>query len=175
MDKNLFWDAFGAIGGILGAIATFTAVIVALWQTKINYKKKLKLSFSDEITIINANDNTLVNYIGVTVTNIGNREVFIKNWGFCLNDNTINIILPDTSALGKFFQVKLPYKLQLEESTTLQYETNLFCKSVEIYINNSKLKPNKKIKFFVIDSTGRRYFVYTDKAANELLRNLNKQ
>ncbi len=39
MDTNLFCDAFGAIGGILGAIATFTAVIVALWQTKLNYKK----------------------------------------------------------------------------------------------------------------------------------------
>lgn len=135
----------------------------------------MKLSFSDKITIFNANDNTLVHYIGITITNIGNREVFIKNWGFCLNDNTINLIVPDTSALGKFFQVKLPYKLQIEESITLQYETNLFCKSLEIYISTSKLKPNKKIKFFVIDSTGRKYFAYTNKTANELLRNLNKQ
>lgn len=135
----------------------------------------MKLSFSDKITIFNANDNTLVHYIGITITNIGNREVFIKNWGFCLNDDTINFIVPDTSALGKFFQVKLLYKLQIEKSITLQYETNLFCKSLEIYISASKLKPNKKIKFFVIDSTGRKYFVYTDKTANELLRNLNKQ
>lgn len=105
----------------------------------------MKLSFSDKITIFNANDNTLVHYIGITITNIGNREVFIKNWGFCLNDDTINFIVPDTSALGKFFQVKLLYKLQIEESITLQYETNLFCKSLEIYISASKLKPNKKL------------------------------
>lgn len=45
MDWNLFWTAFGAIGGTLGALATFIAVIVALWQTKFSYKKKLQLSF----------------------------------------------------------------------------------------------------------------------------------
>lgn len=27
MDWNLFWTAFGAIGGTLGALATFVAVI----------------------------------------------------------------------------------------------------------------------------------------------------
>ena len=34
MDWNLFWTAFGAIGGTLGAVATTAAVVVALWQTK---------------------------------------------------------------------------------------------------------------------------------------------
>ena len=55
MDWNLFWTAFGAIGGTLGALATFVAVIVALWQTKFSYKKKLQLSFSDDITIVPEN------------------------------------------------------------------------------------------------------------------------
>lgn len=52
MDWNLFWTAFGAIGGTLGALATFVAVTVALWQTKLNYKKKVQLSFTDNITIV---------------------------------------------------------------------------------------------------------------------------
>ena len=52
MDWNLIWTAFGAIGGTLGALATFVAVIVALWQTKLNYKKKVQLSFTDNITIV---------------------------------------------------------------------------------------------------------------------------
>lgn len=52
MDWNLFWTAFGAIGGTLGALATFVAVIVALWQTKLNYKKKVQLSFTDNITML---------------------------------------------------------------------------------------------------------------------------
>ena len=55
MDWNLFWAAFGAIGGTVGALATAAAVIVALWQTKYSYKKKLKLSFTDNITIVPEN------------------------------------------------------------------------------------------------------------------------
>ena len=43
MDWNLIWTAVGAIGGTLGAFATSIAVIVALWQTKFNYKKKIRL------------------------------------------------------------------------------------------------------------------------------------
>lgn len=66
MDWNLFWTAFGAIGGTLGALATFVAVIVALWQTKLNYKKKVQLSFTDNITIVPENGNTFRHYIGVT-------------------------------------------------------------------------------------------------------------
>ena len=51
MEWNLFWTAFGAIGGTFGAVATFAAVVVALWQTKNSYKKKLQLSFTDDITV----------------------------------------------------------------------------------------------------------------------------
>ena len=82
MDWTLFWTAFGAIGGTVGAFATAAAVIVALWQTKYNQKKKLKLSFSEDITIVPENGNVFYRYIGVSVTNIGNRDVIISNWGF---------------------------------------------------------------------------------------------
>ena len=52
MNWELFWTAFGAIGGTLGAIATTAAVIVALWQTKYANKKQLKVEFSDNIVLV---------------------------------------------------------------------------------------------------------------------------
>lgn len=93
MDWYLFWTAFGAIGGTIGSIATAAAVIVALWQTKYNYKKKLKLSFSNNITIVPENGNKFYHYVGVTITNIGNRDVIIKNWGFILNNGSKMMIV----------------------------------------------------------------------------------
>ena len=48
MDWNLIWTP-------IGAIATTIAIIVALWQTKFNYKKKLKLTFTDNIVIVPEN------------------------------------------------------------------------------------------------------------------------
>lgn len=53
MDWNLFWSAFGAIGGTLGAVATTAAVVVALWQTKYSQKKIIKLAFSDNFQLYN--------------------------------------------------------------------------------------------------------------------------
>ena len=108
MDNELFWVAFGAIGGTVGALATTVAVIVALWQTKFNYKKKLKLSFSDSITIVPESGNIFYKYVGLTVTNIGNRDVVINNWGFYLNDDSLMIIVSDTSPIGRIIQTNLP-------------------------------------------------------------------
>lgn len=169
MDWYLFWTAFGAIGGTIGSIATAAAVIVALWQTKYNYKKKLKLSFSNNITIVPENGNKFYHYVGVTITNIGNRDVIIKNWGFILNNGSKMMIVPDTSPLGRILQVQLPHKLQAEEGTSLYYSNHLFRNALEECIENGSLSKSKKIRFFVTDSTEKEHYVTTPKSAQDLL------
>lgn len=175
MDWNLFWTAFGAIGGTVGAFATTTAVIVALWQTKYSYKKKLKLSFNDNITIIREKGNTFYRYIGVTVTNIGNCDVVIQNWGFDLDDGTKMMIVPDTSPLGRVLQVQLPHRLQIEEGISLYYEKCLFRNVLEDSINKGKLQKDKKIQFYVTDSTAKKHYVKSNKSAQDLLSDLIEQ
>lgn len=175
MNWNLFWTAFGAIGGTVGAIATAAAVIVALWQTKYSYKKKLNLSFTDNITIVPENGSTFYHYIGITVTNIGNRDVVIQNWGFALDDGTKMMIVPDTSPLGRVLQVQLPHRLQIEEGTTLYYERRLFRNALEDSINNGKLQKDKKIQFYVTDSTAKKHCVKSNKTAQALLSDLIEQ
>lgn len=175
MDWNLFWAAFGAIGETVGALATAAAVIVALWQTKYSYKKKLKLSFTDNITIVPENGSAFYHYIGVTVINIGNRDVVIQNWGFDLDDGTKIMIVPDTSPLGRVLQVQLPHRLQIEEGTTLYYERRLFRNVLEKNISNRKLQKNKKIQFYVMDSTTQMYYVKSNKSAQDLLSALSEQ
>ena len=86
MDWNLFWSAFGAIGGTLGAVATTAAVVVALWQTKYSQKKIIKLTFSDNFQLYNPNTGESVKFIGLSVTNIGNRKVIIRTWGVHLKE-----------------------------------------------------------------------------------------
>ena len=46
------YEILSLIIGAVGAIATFSAVIVALWQTKFANMKKLKLSFSSGIATL---------------------------------------------------------------------------------------------------------------------------
>lgn len=169
MDWNLFWTAFGAIGGTLGALATTAAVIVALWQTKYNYRKKLKLSFEDNITLIPERGEEIYHYVGVEVMNIGNRDVVIQNWGFDLEDGSKMMIVPNLSPIGRVIQVKLPYRLMIEEGITLYYEKKLFRNVLEENIKNGNLHKNKCINFYVTDSTAKKHYVKTNKTAQDLL------
>ena len=80
-DYNLFWTAFSAIGQAVGAIATSAAVIVALWQIRYANRKKVKLSFSDKNVVFSGNGNLEFHFVNMTVTNIGNKNIIIRNWG----------------------------------------------------------------------------------------------
>lgn len=164
---NLFWPAFGAIGGTLGAFATAAAVIVALWQTKYSQKKKLKLSFSDDIAVVPQTGSNISRFVGVTLTNIGNREIVIKNWGFIIDKSSSMMIVPGLSPIDKILQVQLPHKLALEESISLYFEKVLFINAISENCTKSKVLNENKIKFYVTDSTGRKFFVKTAKKAHE--------
>lgn len=170
MDEEIFWTAFGAIGTTLGAFCTAAAVIVALWQTKTSYKKKIKIKFADNIIITSATGTQMYKYVGVTVANVGNREVVIDNWGFELHDGTRMLIVQDHSPIGRAIQVKLPYRLVIEESITLYYEKDLFHGVVKESIEKGNLLPDKCITFYVTDSTGNKFTVKTDKKANYYIK-----
>ena len=175
MDWNLFWTAFGAIGATVGSVATAAAVIVALWQTRISFKKKLQISFSDDIAIIPESGSAVYRYIGLNVVNIGNRDVIIHGWGFHCENNSKMVIAPDTSSIGRIIQVKLPHKLQIEEGITLYYEKKLFYKILKESLENGALKPNKKICFYVTDSTNKNHYVKTKKTAAVLLNEIKEK
>ena len=160
---ELVLTAFGAIGGTVGAVATFTAVVVALWQTKISYKKKLQLSFTDDIAVVPENGSGVYRYIGVGVTNVGNRDVVIQNWGFICHDKSKMLIVPDTSRIGRMLQTQLPHKLQVEEGMTLYYDKTLFHLVLDEHIKKGSIKPKKRINFYVTDSTSKVYYTLTKK------------
>lgn len=81
----------------LAAIATTAAVLVALWQTKYANRKKLKSYFSGDNTIVNPNSYTTKNYVGMNITNIGNKKVILSSWEIITNRNEIIMILTDAS------------------------------------------------------------------------------
>ena len=109
MDWNLFWTAFGAIGGTLGAVATTAAVVVALWQTKYSQKKIIKLGFSDNFQLYNPNTGESVKFIGISVTNTGNRKVIIRTWGVHLKEGSAIVMPPvDANGIEKMVYTKLP-------------------------------------------------------------------
>ena len=173
MDWMLFWTAFGAIGGTLGAFATFIAVAVALWQTKYSYKKKLKVSFYDKAQILNISGTDIIELIALTTINIGNRDVIIDGWGLKLKDGNEARILSDlpmknvSRYVQEALKTSLPHLLSVEHSVTFYYDKTLFLQLIPQYCKKGELTPNKPITFFVVDSTGRKYYVKSKKKAKE--------
>ena len=165
MDWNLFWTAFGAIGATLGATATTAAVIVALWQTKYSQKKKLSLEFTDNFQLYNPNTGASLKFVGLSVTNVGNRKVIIRTWGVHLNEGSAIVMPPpDVKGMEKLAYTKLPQVLDVEESIDLQWQIERFQTFLES--NKDNICKNKPLVFFVKDSTGKQYTVKTKKNAS---------
>lgn len=176
MDWILFWTAFGAIGGTLGAIATAAAVIVALWQTMYANKKKLKVEFSDNIRIGSRRDNPAkwAEFVGITVTNIGNRNVKLSKWQLKLPDGSGALIVPDMTVFGKDVAPSWPMTLEPEEQTSQYWDKDLFyayMKDVVPRLNSKNRK--KKVVWIVTDSTGKMYKTKTSKTLQQYLDEAN--
>lgn len=175
MDWNLFWSAFGAIGGSLGAFATACAVIVALWQTKYSQKKKIRLDFNEDITIVPQNAKEFYRYVGVKVVNIGNRDIVINSWGFKLHNGERVVIVKDKSPISSLIQVDLPHRLAIEESIDLVYSKKFFLEVLLENRDSSKVQKDRKLKFYVVDSTGKVYIVKTTQKVGEIIEKIKKQ
>ena len=156
----------------LGVVATFSAVVVALWQTKYANKKKLKCQFFNDNTVVHPSTGDKKLYVGMSISNIGNKKVILTNWGLKLNSNNFLLIL--TSGFEKDFFDKAvsketPVAIEPEENITFFYSKELFKKLLTEYIDKNEIDRNKKITFLVHDSTGKAHKTPSTMKAKEYL------
>lgn len=156
----------------LGVVATFSAVVVALWQTKYANKKNLKCQFIENNTLVNPSTGDKKPYVGMSISNIGNKKAIITNWGLKLTCNDCLIIL--TSGFEKDFfdkvvSKKTPVAIEPEENITFFYSKELFKKLLAECIEKNEIDRNKKITFVIYDSTGKTYKTMSPAKAKEYL------
>lgn len=159
------WEAISAIGTCCGAIATFCACVIALWQTKTAYRKKLKIIFNDNITFINP--RVLPNneqFVGISIYNKGNRNVIINEWAFEFKNHMRGPLLVNFT---KYYPTNFPICVEVENNKDVFYEKEFFIKNVQDMIHKGQLAKNKRIKFSIRDATGQKYFFYSPKRAEE--------
>lgn len=174
-DWGLFWTAFGAIGGTVGALATTAAVVVALWQTKYANMKKLKIQFSDDIILVPSNGDfsRKHKYIEITVTNIGNRNIRLTNCCIMLPHSKSAFILQNHSNLAQQLSASWPITIQPEERTQQLWDIQLFYMYVKKHLTDYKYKSDKII-WCVSDSTGKEYKIRTSKSISQYLKEANE-
>ena len=164
------YEIWSIIIGATGAIATFSAVIVALWQTKYANRIKLKCCFIENNTVCNMNFGQQKSYVGMDISNIGNKKVIVSSWGIKTLNKFLLILtnieqIENSDYFDKAVSVKTPYELDVEQNVTFFYAKDLFRQQLQSLIENGEIKSNRHIQFIVRDTTGRKYKVKSKKSA----------
>lgn len=157
LNWELFWQA-------ASAIATTAAVIVALWQTRYQNKKKLKMDFVENMTYLPSTGRGKVvrnQYFAINIANVGNRKVSIQRVGIQgLNGHEFHI--QPSEPYGATIQ--FPYDLDVEQILSFPMEKEVVLKNIYEQLKITKnLSKDKPLKFFAIDSVGKKHFCKTKK------------
>jgi len=147
--------------GAVGAIATFSAVVVALWQTKFTNKKKLIVTYTryfrslfegEEFSGLSEKQREALELPLITVEaiNIGNREVTLVDWGVFFTKKYLLQIR------GLRYN-EFPIKLAIEESSKLQIDWHEVAHAIPENFKD-KTNQNKKMRFYITDSTGKKHY-----------------
>lgn len=137
---------------VLGSLATAAACIIALWQTKLQIGRKLKLK--SRTVIQDAGGNNQV-FLGLDIINIGYVKVIIREWSVPLKKGKKMILIPD----GSFQAVHLPYKLEPGESICLRFPPEKFMRQLKELRDQGFLNKNNKLKFEIVDSVDNVYSI----------------
>ena len=169
-NKDL-WDKIGIVATCFGAIATFLACCIALWQTKYNNKKKLKLKFYSLASPVSDYVSFDQYLISINIVNIGKRKVEIQEWAYYVRKQRY-IFMTNGFILNKDNQ--LPKKLDIEESFDLYFNLKNFLESIKSAYNLGKIHKSSKIKFGIKDSSGKVYSIKSKERVSEYLKMLEQ-
>lgn len=159
------WEAISAIGSWFGGMATFLAVVVALWQTKLSNKKSLKLAFNRTFLFDGLGGTT--DGIFLTIMNTGNRTVTIEEWGFTLNDGSALAVM-DNGLIS--IGAKLPVTIEQDSSVQFYMPLINLANAFINAIHQSKITENDKIQVYARDSFSKRYNLKTKAVVKHYLQ-----
>lgn len=167
MNSNEFWTMWSALATTGGAIATFGAVVVALWQSHLQYRKHLEIKLNFAQTVPD-----LQQYFSVTVSNRGNGEVTINRFSWLYMDKSTALIpFQQCNCITNGQYISLPYTLPQNSSIDILCPINYVKSALQYAIQEKRITTDDKIKVFVVDSQGDRYYAKSKLDVNIVLKN----
>ncbi|MBS5135692.1 MAG: hypothetical protein KHZ05_09685 [Oscillospiraceae bacterium] len=166
--ETINWQAISAIGTFMGALATFAAVFVALFQTRIANRKKLKLTFGDNYSAINAQSGAKVGpFLYLSAVNTGNRDIVLQNWFICIGKSQNYLVKNNTHPL---LQTKLPQKLCPEERADFFLMRDEFVEILKKDKIKSAIHNWQRVSAILVDNAGKKYIIRSKKRVSEYLK-----
>ena len=153
------YELWTMLGTWFSGFAMVSSVIVSLYlSTRLN-KVKIKVEFFP--TLINASiTGECCISPGISVINIGERNVILTDYGIYLNRKfSISFIPSETN-------IVLPYELKPESSVNIQLSNEAL---IQIY-NEGLIPNNSKVSVYVKTLAGNRYKIKIKVPFNELVK-----
>ena len=165
---NLVLSIWEIVISAVAAIATFSAVIVALWQTKYANKKKIKIKTTETIVmpyhaISKTNKEIYPKFLCISATNIGTRKITIVSHGVYFS-NSYRITATDLDRASNTV-------LDIEENVSYRMQISELIKTFKAERKDIK-HINRKLVVYVEDSAGKIYKKKCNRTIKDYL-NLN--
>lgn len=146
------YEIISIIISSISATATFCAVFVALWQSHVPYKKKLKIKSTTINEFgIDAYGNQVTDTIQklqIKVLNVGHQDLEITSWGIYVNKNfQLNIFNLNNASSS--------YLVPIGKSINLSVPLSTLTRNIMEY--KEEIDGTAKIKFFVQTNYGKTY------------------
>ena len=143
----------------------------ALWQTRYQNRKKVKITFNESVIYAFGGSLELADkcqYVSLDVVNTGNRKIIISSYGIKLPDGYKWVILQEPTPAGI---TKLPAELDIEQCVSFAWKKDKFIMQLQ---NLSNYPRDKKIPFFVQDTAGTYYIFKSPKTIQQYLDEAEK-
>ena len=148
----------------ISATATFCAVLVALWQSHVPYKKKLKLKSTTinefGIDAFGHKVTNAIQKIQIKVLNVGHQDLEITSWGIYVSKNLQLNILNLNNASSS-------YLVATGKSINLCVPLSTLANNVIGY--KDQINDAAKIRFFVQTNYGKTYLTKTNYRFSDFL------
>lgn len=148
------WNMVSAISTSVGAVATTGACIIALWQTRLANKKEARVTVLEDSVFVDScgeiQDDIV--YIGLCITNIGNKAIIVKNAGFSISgDKLYYSVIPHFCSDGNNVAFS-EHVVAPEQSIAFYFAKERLLEQVK-----EKNKKGRKVFFFFSDTSGKKY------------------
>jgi len=162
------YEILSLVISAFGIIATFSAVFVALWQTRIANSKKIKISIKEDQTAINLDDDE-AHFVTLKIVNVGNRRINIKFAGVSFGKVGYSIfVFPEKLNIIESTLVKnLNQEYTLEPEQYVEFNILNSCLQIiaSKLLNDEPKYINKKINYRILDMSGK---LYRKKSKNKI-------
>ena len=149
------WNIVSAISTSVGTIATTGACIIALWQTRLANEKRAKVTVVEDSVFVDSLGRGYddVVYLGLRMTNTGNKAIIIKNAGFSISgDKLYYSVIPHFCSDGNNVAFS-EHVVAPEQSISFFFGKDRLLEQLK-----EKNKMGRKVSFFLSDTSGKQYY-----------------